>query len=474
MKKLTKIIATIGPVSDSEEKIEELINAGVNVFRLNFKHGTQEWHGTRYERISKVAKKLGVYVGTLIDLQGPEIRIEMSKDSIDIKSGELLLFGNEALNSDEKGFSITHPQIIEHLKDGQKILADDGYYSFEVVKKDNKTYLKSKTTGNLPTRKSMNIPGAEFPFPVLTARDIDGIELATKHGIDFIALSMVRSGNDIKEVRKVAKKHGYKGKLIAKIETQKALDDITNIIDASDGIMVARGDLGVEIPIEQVPFYQKMMIKNCIIQGKFVITATQMLQSMIKEPFPTRAEVSDIANAVYDMTDCIMLSGETASGSYPLESVQVMAKTAMFYEPKTVSLKRPEIKFSPNDKTSMICHAAFNIYEDYMKAGKNIAGFVVFTQTGNSAKKLSRYHPLSPIYALTPNAEVCESLSVQFGISPYIFDFPNSNEVEIQDIKKGLMLLKKVNKGISSSGNLIVLHGDKWSVGSGLSTIRII
>ncbi len=473
MFKSTKIIATIGPSSDSPERIEELINAGVNVFRFNFKHSTVEWHSERIDRVNKIAAKMKLPIGTLIDLQGPEIRINMPGEKLEITEGELLVFGDEAYKDNNKGFSITHPQIIEHLKAGQHISVDDGYYSFKVVKKDGKTYLKSETTGTLPTRKSLNIPGADFPFPVLIDRDFQGLELASRHEIDFIALSFVRSADDMKTVRREAKKYGMTGKFIAKIETKKALENLDEIIEAADGIMVARGDLGVEIPIEQVPFYQKMIIKKCMIQGKFVITATQMLQTMIDNPFPTRAEISDIANAVYDLTDCIMLSGETANGKYPLKAVDVMRKTALFYEPKTDEDTPVKIQFSAADTSAMVVDAAYALYRKYVTAEQPIAGFMIFTQSGNTATLLSRYRPKVPIFTFTPNEGVSESLSVNFGVVPVIFGYHNSDEVNVLELNRAVTLLHEHEYIKQHPGKLIVVHGEHWGTGSGATTIRI-
>ncbi len=473
MSKLTKIIATIGPVSDSPEMIKKLIEAGVNVFRFNFKHNTVEWHSERIQRVNKVASKMGVTVGTLIDLQGPELRINMPKDQIKIEEGELLYFGEKVFENKQKGFSITHPDIIDHLKDGQSVLADDGAYSFHVVKKGKTTYLASDTTGVLKTRKTLNIPGADFPFPVLIDRDFKGLELAARHDVDFIALSFVRTQADLRTVRKEAKKYKVIGKLIAKIETEKALGHLDKIIDAADGVMVARGDLGVEIPIEQVPFYQKMIIKKCIIKGKFVITATQMLQTMIDNPYPTRAEISDIANAIYDSTDCIMLSGETASGAYPLKTVQVMNKTAAFYEGKVDTDIRKSIRFSPNDTTALICDTAYGLYQEYLKTHYKIDGIVVFSQTGNTAKTISKYRPKVPIFAFVPTQTICESLTVDFGVLPIIFPFIEAGEVSIVDLKRATKILKD-KKLLKQGGRVIVIHGDQWGQGSGATTVRIV
>jgi len=473
MLKLTKIIATIGPVSDSPETIRKLIESGVNVFRFNFKHNSIDWHSDRIKRVNKIALEMGVPIGTLIDLQGPELRINMPKDQIKVEEGEILYFGENVFENNKKGFSITHPDIIPHLKDGQPVLADDGSFSFRVVKKGKSTFLASQTTGVLKNRKTLNIPGADFPFPVLIDRDFRGLELAARHDVDFIALSFVRTQSDLRTVRKEAKKYKVNAKLIAKIETEKALGNLDKIIESADGVMVARGDLGVEIPIEQVPFYQKMIIKKCIIKGKFVITATQMLQTMIEHPYPTRAEISDIANAVYDSTDCIMLSGETASGAHPLKTVEVMNKTAIFYEAKVDTDIRKYIQFSPNDSTAMICDTAYGLYREYVKTHQRIEGFVVFSQTGTTAKGISRYRPKVPIFAFVPTNEICESLTVEFGVFPFTFAFSEANEVSIADIKRATKILKD-NRILKQLGTVIVIHGDQWGQGSGATTVRIV
>ncbi len=473
MNKLTKIIATIGPSSDSPEMIETLINKGVNIFRFNFKHNTVEWHSERIVRVNKVAEKMGVRVGTLIDLQGPELRINMPVESIDLAEGEVLVFGQEAFEKNKKGFSITHPHIIEYLKEGQQIIADDGAFTFHVVKKGKQTLLQSETTGVLKTRKTLNIPGADFPFPVLIERDFDGLKLASRHEIDFIALSFVRSANDITVVREEMKTHKVKGKIVAKIETQKALDDLDKIIEATDGVMVARGDLGVEIPIEQVPFYQKKMIKECIMHGKFVITATQMLQSMIDYPYPTRAEVSDIANAIYDNTDAIMLSGETANGKYPVKAVEMMNRTALFYEPKVETDMREIVTYSVTDSTTMMCNSAYNLYKQHLHSNEPIVGFVVFSQSGKTAETLSTYRPKAPIFAFSPTDAICDLLTINFGVTAFEFAFDKADEVVMVEINKAVDMLRK-QKLIDKKGKVIVIHGDHWGRGSGATTLRVV
>ncbi|MDA1317040.1 MAG: pyruvate kinase [bacterium] len=474
MQKLTKIIATIGPACDSEEKIEELILKGVNVFRFNFKHSSVEWHSERIKRVNAVAHKLGIPVGTLIDLAGPEIRIRMKDDAIDIEKDEELLLSERTLKGAKaKGFSITRPSIIQYLTDGQHAVADDGAFSFTVVKKGSAVYLKSHTKGTLATNKSLNIPGADFPLPTLIDRDLDGLKLAAANEIDFIALSFVRSASDIRDVRKEAKKHKINALIISKVEAQRALDNIDKIIDASDGIMVARGDLGVEIAIEQVPFYQKMIIRKCIIAGKFAITATQMLQSMISSPLPTRAEVSDVANAIYDHTDAIMLSGETATGKFPGKSVDMMRRTALFYEPKHHADIRTYISYSVKDTTAMVCDTAYNLYRRYISANQPIAGFVVFSQSGKTARILSQYRPQVPIYTFTPKINQREALTATYGIIPLPFDYHQKSDVGLQELTQATKLLSDQHY-IQKGEKLIVLHGDQWGHGSGATSIRIL
>lgn len=473
MQSLTKIIATIGPASDSEEAIKNLINLGVNIFRFNFKHSDFAWHNERILKVNKIAEKLNKNIGTLIDLQGPEIRINMSLEYIDLKENEEIVFGKNSFIQNKKGFSITHPDIIKFLKNNQIIYADDGFFSFRVVKKSSEVFLISNTNGRLYNKKSINIPGANFPFPVLIERDFEGLKLASANNIDYIALSMVRNANDLKTVKKEAGKHNVKSKFIAKIENQKAIDNLDSIIHEVDGIMIARGDLGVEIPIEEVPYYQKSIINKCISSNKFVITATQMLNSMIENPMPTRAEVSDVANAVYDKTDCVMLSGETANGRYPEKAVNMMKKTVIFYELKTDNTKPTTTAKKVEDTTSFICEAAYNMYLDYQNSAKKMSGFIVFSQTGKTAEILSTLRPKMPIYAFVPTKKICEGLSSYFAVMPILFKFNSNNQVTLEEINDGLKILKNLVK-IGKDHNFIVIHGDKWGTGTGATTLRII
>ena len=476
--KLTKIVATIGPASDSLEMIESLIKNGVNIFRFNFKHNTVEWHKDRIERVNSVAKKLGLNIGTLIDLQGPEIRIKMAGDSLDLEIDEKVLLDEATVlqkNPDKKGISISHPSIIPHLHNGQILYADDGYFEFEFQKIDNQSYLVSHTKGVLKNNKSLNIPGADFPFPVLIKRDFEGLAIAQKSEIDFIALSFVRTYEDIKLLKTEMSKLKIKAKVIAKIETKSSLENLDAIIDVSDGVMVARGDLGIELSMEKVPYYQKKIIKKCLEAGKPVITATQMLESMITSPMPTRAEISDVANAVYDYTDAVMLSAESASGKHPLAAVKYMAKTLSYTEKYTNKDLRESYDFCLQERECLVADTAYNLYLKGKEANLNVKGFIVLTQTGQTVNLISRYRPSGHIYAFCPTKPVADKLSISYGVTAFAQDerYEKTKEVTGGHVRAVIKYL--LDKGMCVEGDkYIVVHGDYWSVEGGSSTVKIV
>ncbi|MEK7071217.1 MAG: pyruvate kinase, partial [Patescibacteria group bacterium] len=382
--KLTKIIATLGPSCESEELIEKLILKGVNIFRFNFKHNTVEWHETMIQKVRTVAQKNNLLVGTLIDLQGPEIRILLKTDSLNIVEGKWYSLG------DGCEISLTHPEVYSHLKEGQKAVVDDGAFDFEIVRKNGELGLLAKSSGKLGNRKTLIVPGGNFPVELLVDRDLKGLELAGRHKIDYVALSFVRSSEDIKSLKDQMNKHGVSSKIVAKIETQKAIQNLASIVEVADIVMVARGDLGVEFPFEEVPYFQKMIIKECLEKGVPVITATQMLESMIENPYPTRAEISDVANATFDLTDAVMLSAETAIGAHPSKAVATMSRAVMFSEKITNDDVRLRHDYDVHDQTELLCDAAYNLYFQYRKR-KKIKAFIILTQTGKTARTLSRY-----------------------------------------------------------------------------------
>ncbi len=475
MLKLTKIVATIGPSSDEPALIEKLINEGVNVFRFNFKHNTVDWHRDRIRRVNEIADKMNVNIGTLIDLQGPEIRIKMAFPQLELKQDQKLYFGEAAFLDKKQGFSISHPSIIPHLRNGQILYADDGYFSFEFLSEKNQAYLVVKTPGILKNNKSLNIPGADFPFPVLIERDFEGLQLALKEEIDFVALSFVRTHDDILLLREQMDKLKIKAKIIAKIETRNSLTNMDEIIDVSDAVMVARGDLGIELALEKVPYYQKLLIKKCLEAGKPVITATQMLESMINNPLPTRAEVSDVANAVYDRTDAVMLSAESASGKYPLAAVKYMAKTLAYTERYTQADLRTQYNFTISHQEDLVADTAYNLYLKAQQARLGLKGFIVLTQTGKTVNLLSRYRSSVPIYAFCPTKMVADKLSLNYGVCAFVQDskYEKTKEVTGGHVRAVIQYLTD-QKLVTSGDKFIVLHGDYWSIEGGSSTVKIV
>jgi pyruvate kinase len=473
--KLTKIIATIGPSSDSSEKIEELINLGVDIFRFNFKHSDPKWHKDRVERVKEISRKLNKNIATLIDLQGPEIRAYLASDTLELKKEDEILVSKTSDFRSKNSLYFRPLQVAGALEDGQRIVADDGHFVFTVVKKDDEVYLKSETEGILLNKKTINIRNLEMDFSVLTENDEIGIKLAKELDMDFVALSFVRSAGDIEQLRVKLKEINSSARIIAKIETFKAIKNIDEIIVASDAVMIARGDMGVELSLEEVPFFQKEIIKKCVKNGVPVVTATQMLETMTNSKMPTRAEVSDVSNAVFDFTDAVMLSGETAMGIHPEEVVKLMARVVKFSEENNkVHDIRDLIDYELNSISEMVCDSAFNLYKSLKYKERKIRGFIVFTHSGKTARILSRYRMHSPIFAFCPNDEVARSLSINYGVTSIIQEkIKTEDEVVKEEIQDAIRILKE--KNICTAGDtFVVLHGDYWTSDQGTSTIRII
>ncbi len=477
--KLTKIVATIGPASESEMMIRKLIRVGVNVFRFNFKHNKPAWHARMIDRVKQIAKEMEVVVGVLLDLQGPELRIEMKQEFIDLKKGEKIILGEKVETGKVKGFWLTHKEVVGYLEVGQVLFAEDGGFKFKVVERldGNNVVLEVVRGGRLKVKKNCNIPGAGFPFPVLVDKDYAGLKIAADHQVDYIALSFVRSKDDVEFLREKMVEFEAKSKVISKVESKLAIDNIDEIIQVSDGIMVARGDLGVELPIEQVPYYQKVIIHKCIEKGKTVITATQMLQSMVHSPVPTRAEVSDIANAVFDQTDAVMLSAESATGKYPEEAVKVMVKTVYFNERQETYDTRERYDFEINDREQLVCDGAYDFYITSFLNNRlmEFIGIVAFSETGRTVLNLARYRPNIPIFAFVPDEKVRDGLSAVRGVVPFCVKElgKEGNEVERGDIEKVKRFLLDKNF-VQKGDNLILVHGDIWKQRGGTSTVRVI
>lgn len=463
--KLTKIVSTIGPVSDSLESIEGLIKAGVNVFRLNFKHGDPAEHEERIRRIREVAARMQAPISIMMDLQGPSFRLILSTPTIELKKGMTFQLGTP-------DFTLTHPHIIPLLRRGHEILVDDGTIRFTVEKEGDIVTLLCHTDTILKTRKSLNIPGVDFPVDLLTERDILGIDLAVKNKLDWVAVSFVRNAQDIRDVRAKCAERGYTGPLIAKLETRQCIDHLEEIVAETDAVMVARGDLAVETPIEQVPLHQKRMVELCLKSDKPVIVATQMMASMEKNPFPSRAEVSDVANAIYDRTDAIMTSGETAAGAYPVETVTMMAQIAEFHEQQGNKYMSKDIHMDLVDRPARIAHAAYKVYQDYITTNNQVKAFIVFTHSGRSARLLAHFRPDVPIHAFTSSVTMAGRLCLTYAVMPHLFKEP-TGEVSKDQVTHVIDELKG-NKQLATGDTVIVLHGDYWGALGGTSTMRVV
>jgi pyruvate kinase len=468
--KNTKIVATIGPASDTEELIERLIFAGVNIFRFNFKHGEVSWYEERVQRVRKVSDKIGTIVGTMMDLQGPSFRIILDEAQKEIKSGQKFDLGSTE-------FTLTHPHIIKSLVKGQKLLIDDGTITFEVSedpKSDGSTVeIVSHSDAVLKTRKSLNIPGADFPIDLFTDRDMVGLDIAVSQGMEIVAFSFARSADDIVAIRKVMDSKNCRAQICAKLETVQSLDNLESIVKETDMVMVARGDLGVEAPIEGLAIYQKRIIETSLKYGKPVITATQMLASMEANKLPTRAEVSDVANAVFDNTDATMLSGESAVGKYPVEAVAMMATIASKTESEGSKYRRRLERLVIDSKSAVLAHTAFKLYDDCQNSGQKVSAFLVFTESGRSARLLAHFRPDLPIHAFTVDKMIAGAMCAYFGVIPHIVPNPETKDVQHTQVVDAVQRLKE--KGfVSVDDNVIVLHGDLWGDTGGTSTVRLV
>lgn len=450
----TKIVCTIGPASESIEKLSQLIEAGMNVARLNFSHGDHKEHGERINNIREAASKTGKTVGILLDTKGPEIRTHnMENGTMELESGQKVTISmTEVLGTPEK-FSITYPGLIDDVYPGSMILLDDGLIGLEVLEIDianGEIQTKILNGGTLKNKKGVNVPGVKVNLPGMTEKDAQDILFGIEQNVDFIAASFVRRATDVLEIRQLLEENNASNiHIIPKIENQEGVDNIDEILLVSDGLMVARGDLGVEIPAEEVPLVQKQLIKKCNALGKPVITATQMLDSMQRNPRPTRAEASDVANAIFDGTDAIMLSGETAAGQYPVEAVQTMNNIAYRAESaldhKSILSKRE--KNTEHNITDAIgqsvAHTALNL---------DVGAIISSTESGHTARMISKYRPKAPIVAVTANDHVLRRLALVWGVYPRL-----GQEAKSTDEMLDYAVEESVNSGIVKHGDLVVI-----------------
>lgn len=448
----TKIICTLGPAIDSDEMLKKMIKNGLDCARLNFSHGTHEEHLTRIERVKRVRKELGMYIPILLDTKGPEIRLKkFENDSVIVEQGQrFTLYADDRLGNKE-GISITYPNLASVLKVGTKILIDDGKVEIEVTELSGSDVIcKVNNGGKLSNNKSINIPGCSIDMPYISDRDKSDILFGIENDVDFIAASFVRTKDDVWDLRRLLNENGGEEiKIISKIENMQGVENIDDIVAASDGIMVARGDMGVELPYTMLPKIQKDIIKKCFRTGKYVITATQMLESMTKSPRPTRAEVSDIANAIYDGTTGIMLSGESAAGDYPVESVSTMENIAESTEDviKYESRFEKSQLFLGNDPLNAICKAATDA--SYCLRAKVI---VSLSRNGRTPKLLSNYRPQCPILAALLNEKACRQLNLAWNVKPVLAEEKYSTD---ELLNSGIKTAIKEN--MAGLGDTIIL-----------------
>ena len=449
--KNTKMVATIGPASESEEVLRALFEEGVNVARLNFSHGSHEEHKIKIDRIKKLRREMDLPIGIMLDTKGPEIRLGEIEGEVLLEIGDKFILTREDLIGDKSIASISYKDLYKDLKVGDRILIDDGLVELLVKSIEGEDIITEvENSGTISSHKGVNVPGVDIKLPALTERDIEDIIFGIKEDVDFIAASFIRSREDVLAIRKVLEEEkDYTTKIISKIESQKAVELIDEIIEVSDGIMVARGDLGVEIETEAVPIIQKKIIKKCNIAGKTVITATQMLDSMIRNPRPTRAETNDVANAVLDGTSAVMLSGETASGKYPLKAVVTMRKICEYTE-STVDhneILENRIKDVENSMTNSIGRSACVIARDLAANA-----IITATTSGNTSRAIAKFRPETPIIASTPFEKIKNQLSLVWGVRPVkVLNFKDTDNLIDASMEVA------VKKGFLKSGDLVVL-----------------
>lgn len=451
----TKIIATLGPVSNSPEMVKKLIETGMNAVRINFSHGSHESHGETINTVKKVREELGMPIPLILDTKGPEIRTKLLKEEpAKLEKGNKFTLTTDDIEGDSIKVSVTYEDFAKDLHVGATVLIDDGLIELKVLEiNGNDVVCEIINSGMLGSRKGINLPNVSIKLPALTEKDIDDIKFGIKMGFDYIAASFIRSASDVLSIRKVLEENGGSDiKIISKIENREGVDNIDAILEVTDGIMVARGDLGVEIPFEEVPIIQKQLIDKCKAKGKLVVTATQMLESMITNPRPTRAEASDVANAIFDGTDAIMLSGETAKGSFPVEAVNAMVRIATKIESSIDYVE----KFYNNscskttNITDAISHATCTTASDL-----NSPCIVAVTKSGFTVREVSKYRPKSLILGLTPDERVQRQLNLTWGCYPYLVDIDN---ICVGDLFQNTANIAN-EKGFAQKGDVIITVG---------------
>ncbi len=465
--KKTKIICTLGPASDNEIVLSDMIDAGMNVARLNFSHGTHEEHAQKIAMIKRLRERKKVPLPIMLDTKGPEFRIKTFADGkITLKDGDPFIFTTEDIIGDKTRVSVSFEGICEQMFPGDKILLNNGLMVFEVVKVEKPdVYCKTLIGGELSNRKSMFFPDKELDMIYLSEQDKADIKFGVEQGVDFVACSFVSKAQDVIDVRNWLKMCGSPEKeieIIAKIESRSGVNNLESILDVADGVMVARGDLGVEVPFEELPGIQKTIINACRVRGKRSVTATEMLESMIKQPRPTRAEISDVANAVYDGSSAIMLSGETAAGAYPVEAVRAMAKIAQQAEKNTAYIAHiDDSEYRIKNLSEALSHSACTLAHDI-----DAKVIVVCTRTGGTARTVSRFRPMIDIIGMTTDEKAYRKLALSWGVIPVMSEEFYSVDVLFHYAKRAA-----IDTGLVQKGDKIVLTGGTPNGKSGNSNL---
>jgi pyruvate kinase len=480
----TKIVCTIGPASESLENLKKLMDAGMNVARLNFSHGDYEEHGARIRTIRQACQETGRIVAILLDTKGPEIRTgKLKQEPIDLVQDGRIILTTEDIVGDAERISVTYNNLPKDVHIGSTILIDDGLIGLLVLDvRGTEIECRIVNGGQLKSKKGVNVPGVKIKLPGITEKDASDIKFGIEQGVDFIAASFVRKASDVMEIRELLERYNATHiHIISKIENHEGVENLDEILEVSDGLMVARGDLGVEIPAEDVPIVQKQMIKKCNMVGKPVITATMMLDSMQRNPRPTRAEASDVANAVFDGTDAVMLSGETAAGKYPVESVLTMARIAIRAE-DSLEYREMFIRTARAQQTTVTEAISQAVANSALELGAK--AILTATESGYTARMVSKYRPKSPIVAVTPNEHVIRRLSLVWGVIPVkgeaakttdeLFDLAVDSSIKSGLVSLGdiVIITAGVPVGRSGTTNLIKVHhvGEMIAKGTGIGT----
>lgn len=459
MLKHTKQISTIGPKSEAKDVLTKIVQAGCNVIRLNFSHGDYEEQGARIETIREINAELGTNVAILLDTKGPEIRTnDFEGGAVQLTKGNTVRVSMEEVLGTPERFSITYPGLINDVAIGGTILLDDGGVELKVTGKEEKDIVCEIMNSNMvKNKRGVNVPNVSLQLPFVSEKDKNDVIFAATQDLDFVAASFVRRASDVLELRQILKDAGNESvQIIAKIENQEGVDNLEAILEVTDGIMVARGDLGVEVPAEEVPMIQRRIIEACNAAGKVVVTATQMLESMQKNPRPTRAEVSDVANAVFDGTDAVMLSGESAAGDYPVEAVETQtrivarAETELDYE----GMAQFAAMFSKQTVDGAIGRAVVSTVLDL-----DVKAVIALTQSGATARAIAKFRPQVPVYAAVPTTKVARSLALHWGVEPYIAEGLGDVEMSIEQMIEEAMIVAKTKTNLQVGDRVVITAG---------------